>query len=341
VNDDVRRSRTAFLWVGLIAPLALLVAAAVAIASWMPSLPDPMAIHWGDDGVNGFATKWSYIPLVLGIGAAVVVLTALLAWGAHRLPQSSAGPVIGPWSPTTRFMGALNLGLAALIAFIALAGAWVQRGLPDAADAPGIGIPTLIGFALLVMLAVVGWFLQPPSPVSAADEALPAGSIALDAGTRAAWFGTATMARTGVVVLVASLALLAVMTVFFAIVGEDSWWLLATITLLMALLIGTMVVFRVRVNAQGLRVRSLLGWPNTRIPLQRIEKIETVQLDPLREFGGWGWRIAVDGRRGVVLRAGEALQVTRTDGRIFVVTVDGALVAAAALETLRTHAKLD
>lgn len=339
MNDDVRRSRTAFIWVGLIAPLGLLLVAAAIIGSWLPVLPDPMAIHWGSDGVNGYSPKWAYIPMVLGIGAAVVVLTAVIAWGGHRLPQSSLAPAVGPWSATTRFMGALNLGLAALIGFIAVAGAWFQRGLSDAADTADIGVSTLIGFALLAVLGVLGWFLQPASPASPEDSTTPAGSIPLAPGARAAWFGTATMARSGMIVLVSSLALLALMTVFLAAAGENTWWVLAVVTLAMVLLVGTMVVFRVRVNGHGLRVRSLLGWPNSRIPLERIEKVETVQLDPLREFGGWGWRLAVDGRRGVVLRAGEALQITRTDGRIFVVTVDGASVAAATLETLRTHAR--
>ncbi|MDT0156591.1 hypothetical protein Q9R19_03015 [Microbacterium sp. ARD32] len=340
MNNDVRRSRTAFVWVGLIAPMALLVAAAVAILAWMPLLPDPMAIHWGDDGVNGFASKGAYIPLVLGIGAAVIAMTALLAVFAHRLPQSSAAPAIGPWSSTTRFIGALNLGLAALIAIIGVSGAWIQRGLPDAAQTPGIGIPTLIGFIVMGALAVLGWFVQPPSPATT-TEAAPAGSITLTATQRAAWFGTATMARSGVIVLIAALALLALTTVFFLALGEDGSWMLLIVTIVLALTIGAMLVFRVRVNADGLRVRSLLGWPDTRIPLDRIDRVETVQLDPFREFGGWGWRLALDGRRGVVLRAGAALQVTQTDGRVFVVTVDGASAAAATLETLRAHAGRD
>lgn len=336
MNDDARRSRTAFLWVGLSAPLALLVAAAVVIIAWMPELPDPIAIHWGGDGVNGYAAKWAYIPLVLGIGVAVVVLTAVLATVAYRLPQSSVKPAIGPWSSTTRFLGALNLGLGALIATIAVAGAWLQRGLSDAAETPDIGIPTLIAFALMAGLTVLGWFLQPAPPVSAIEPA-PAGSIPLATTERAAWFGTATMARSGVIVLIAALGLLAVMTVFFLALGEDGSWVILIVTVVMALVIGTMVVFRVRVNADGLRVRSLLGWPDTRIALDRIGSVETVQVDPFREFGGWGWRLALDGRRGVVLRAGEALQVTQTDGRVFVVTVDGASAAAATLETLRAH----
>lgn len=341
MTDDVRRSRTAFLWVGLITPLVLVVASVVVVLVWMPELPDPMAIHWGDDGVNGYAPKGAYVPLVFGIGAAVVVLTAVLATSAHRLPQSSAKPTIGPWSSTARFIGALNLGVAALIATIGVAGAWIQRGLSDAADAPGIGIPTLSGFVLMAVLAVLGWFLQPPSPVTEREQSAPAGSIPLATTERAAWFGTATMARGGVIVLVSLLALLVVMTVLFLVLRQGGSVVLLTVTVLMALVVGTMLVFRVRVNAEGLRVRSLLGWPSIRIPLDRIEKVETVQVDPFHEFGGWGWRLGLDGRRGVVLRAGEALQVTQTGGRVFVVTVDGAPVAAAFLETLCSHARRD
>lgn len=337
MNPDVRRSRTAFLCVGLIAPLALLVAAAVVIIAWMPELPDPIATHWGAHGVDGFTPKWAYIPLVLGIGAAVVVFTAVLGMVAHRLPQSSTKPAIGPWSPTARFVGALNLGVGALIATIGVAGAGIQRGLTDAADAPDIGIPALIGFALMAALTLLGWFLQPRSPETEPQQSVPAGSIPLTHTERAAWLGTATMAGIGVIVLSAALGLLGVMTVFFAATGDESAWVLLIVTVVMAVIVGSTVVFRVRVNGDGLRVRSLLGWPNIHIPLDRIERVETVQIDPFHEFGGWGWRLGLDGRRGVVLRAGDALQVTQASGRIFVVTVDGASAAAATLETLRAH----
>src|SRR5690606_25176662 len=120
----------------------------------------------------------------------------------------------------------------------------------------------------------------------------------LASSERAAWFGTAVMTRTGIVFLSVALAVLALLTVFFAVRGEPSWWILAATTLLIAVLMAAMLVFRVRVNGNGLRVRSLIGWPNTRIPLERIERVETVQIDPMREFGGWGWRLGLDGRRG-------------------------------------------
>lgn len=341
MNADALRSRTAFLWVGVIAPLAMLVLAAAVIIAWMPELPDPIAIHWGSDGVDGSAPKWAYIPLILGIGAGVIALDAALALFAHRLPQSSTKPAVEPWSATARFLGAVNLGLAAMIAFIAVIGAGLQRGLSNAVDAPDIGGWAAVGFVLLGALAVLGWFLQPAPPVPAADQGAPAGSIPLATSERAAWFGTAAMARSGVIVLIVSLVLLAVMTVFWVARGEDGWWILALVTILIAVFIGTMSVFRVRVNSEGLRARSLLGWPSNRIRLDRIDDVEVVQLDPFREFGGWGWRLSTDGRRGIVLRAGEALQVTETCGRVFVVTVDGASEAAAVLETLRAHATQD
>lgn len=341
MNHDVRRSRTAFLWVGVIVPLGILVLAAAVIIAWMPQLPDPIATHWGSDGVDGFSPKWAYVPFLIGIGAGVVILDAALALFAHRAPQSSTKPPVGPWSSTARFLAATNLGVAVMIAFLAIVGAAIQRGLSNAADAPDISGWTAVGLALLVGFAVIGWFVQPRSPVVAADQGQPAGRIPLAVGERAAWFGTASIARSGVIVLVSALALLVIMTVFFLALGEDGWWILLLTTLLMAFMIASMVIFNVRVNAAGLRARSHWGWPNTHIPLDRIEKVEMVTVDPFREFGGWGWRLGVDGRRGIVLRAGEALQVTQTNGRVFVVTIDGASDAAAVLDTLRTHAATD
>lgn len=331
-----RRPCTAFLWVGLILPLLMLLAAAAVVAAWMPELPDPIATHWGAGGVDGFAPKWAYLPAVVGIGMGVVVFDAIIVLLAPRLAPSNGVPVS---SVAYRAMGAINLGLAALIAVLTVGGAEVQKGLADAADAGNITGWLMVGLSAAVVALVLGWFLQPKGPAVDAVQATPAGSIPLATNERAAWFGTATMARIGVVVLLVGLATIAIATVFTLAAGEATGWILAAVTLFIAVTVCIMLVFRVRVNADGLVVRSIVGWPRTHIPLERVAKVETVLLDPLREFGGWGWRIAVDGRRGVVLRAGEALQVTRDDGRVFVVTVDGAADAAATLQTLRTHAE--
>lgn len=338
MTDDARKSRTAFFWVGLIVPLAVFAVAAGVIASWWAELPDPIAIHWGTNGVDGFASKAAFIPTTLGIGAAVIIFCAVLAILAPRLPASSSAVPVSPWSATARFMAAINLGLALMIGFLAVASAGIQRGLADAAAAPDITGAAFLGSALLVVGTVIGWFIQPKSPRSAAASASPVAATPLASGERAAWFATVTMTGAGLIVLAVAVASVVVMAAVFFLQGETAggWTLLATSVGLVAL-VSTTVVFRIRISAEGLQVRSLIGWPNTRIPLTDITKVAVAQINPFAEFGGWGWRIGFDGRRGVVMRAGEALQVTQRDGRIFVVTVDGADRAAAVLEGLRNR----
>ncbi|MCI1020309.1 hypothetical protein HWD99_16915 [Microbacterium sp. C5A9] len=47
MTPEIRRARTAFWWVGVIIPLALLVLAGLVVLAWLPEVPDPAAIHWG------------------------------------------------------------------------------------------------------------------------------------------------------------------------------------------------------------------------------------------------------------------------------------------------------
>ncbi|MFD5215584.1 DUF1648 domain-containing protein [Microbacterium sp. NPDC058345] len=334
-SPNAARSRTAFLWVGLIVPLAIIVGATAVIAAWLPELPDPVATHWGVHGVDGFGPRWIAIALPLGVGGGLVALLAVMSLLAHRLPQSSAKAALPAWGSTARFLGGVNLGLALFLSFVSLVTSAVQRGLTDAGQAPDISGWVLLGLVLLAGGTAVGWLLQPQAPQHPAGSGGVADVIALSATQRAAWFGTAAMARAGVVTLGALLSVLPAATVFALAGGDPNGWILAAVAVVLIGLVCTMLVFRVRVNADGLRVRSVSGWPSIRIPLDRIRTVEVVDIVPMAEFGGWGWRIAVDGRRGVVLRAGEALQVTQRDDRIFVVTVDGARDAAAVLETLR------
>lgn len=56
-----------------------------------------------------------------------------------------------------------------------------------------------------------------------------------------------------------------------------------------------------------------------------------------RAFLGWGIRVI--GRRiGVLIREGEAIEVTRTDGRVFIVTVPQAARGAALLNAVAARA---
>jgi len=73
-----------------------------------------------------------------------------------------------------------------------------------------------------------------------------------------------------------------------------------------------------------------LGWPKTRIPLEIIEKSETIDYKPLRQFGGWGIRCgrvqgqmtgcySMRGNRGVLLSLNTEIRVTFARTRQFLV----------------------
>ena len=53
-----------------------------------------------------------------------------------------------------------------------------------------------------------------------------------------------------------------------------------------------------------------------RIRVADIESVKMVQVEPLAEFGGWGWRWTPVGGLGVVARAGEGILVVLRDGRL-------------------------
>ena len=135
----------------------------------------------------------------------------------------------------------------------------------------------------------------------------------------------------GLVVIVAALALAVgsvILTAAFARAGTG----FALGALVVVLPIALMSVFwRVTVDARGLSVRSVLGWPRVIIGPDEIKDVRLVKVHPSSDFGGWGWRYDGAGRSGIVLRAGEAIEVTRTNGKRFVVTVEDAQTGAGAL----------
>ncbi|NJI59533.1 MULTISPECIES: hypothetical protein [Microbacterium] len=338
MTADVRRARTAFLWVGVIIPLTILAVSAVIVAFWLPEIPEPAAIHWSDDGVNGFGPGWTYLAILGGI-AVMVIAFALLAWFAHRLPQNgqpvpAADAERPQWSITARFLGAMNLGTVALISLITLVGVDAQRGLADAADTPDIGFEVLIGFVLMAGGVALGWFLQPATPLPDTSRSeSPADPLPTSATERLVWIGTATIARSGLAVLGGAVLLACALAAIMIATGAGGVLtaviMLVTCAILIAALVTTFA-FRVRIGPAGLLVRSLAGWPKIEIPTVDVASVRAIDVDPFAEFGGWGLRYGLDGRYGVVLRRGEALEVTRVGGRRFVVTVDDAQTAAAA-----------
>lgn len=290
--------------------------------SWISDLPDPVATHWGPRGVDGFtaapAAVWMLAAITVGIG---LVLGVLLWAASSKVP------------PLRRGAGGLAWGMSGFIAFLGLGSLWVQRGLTDARLAPNVDL--VIGLGLLVGLAcaaVGAWAAGGPVP-GAARATLPVPAAAPRLPIRAtesvAWTGWAMSLPLLLLVGSSTLAGLVVL----ALVGR-SLVLAAVMALVLGSAMLTMGAFRVVAGAGGLRVQSVARWPRFRVPLSEVAEARTVTVRPLAEFGGWGLRAGADGRFGVILRAGEALEVVKGDGTSFLVTVDGANEAAAVLNSL-------
>jgi hypothetical protein len=306
--------------------LSLLAVAAGLSLSWRDSLPDPVATHWSSDGgPDGFMSLGGFVAVLVATGAACVALFSALGvfWGRAE--------------STRRLSAAMNVWIGGFVGTILAGSLWAQRGLPDAAEAWN---PAWLVVAAVVgptALAVVAAMLVPgdaPAPAAGPVEA-GAERAPLGPGERAAWIGRATTPR-GALLVEIGVALAATAA---AVVTQ--FWVMLAVPVLLALLALAMFSFTVRVDGAGLTVRSALGWPRTRIPADEVVLASTATVHPLRDYGGWGWRVALDGsgRTGVVLRRGEALRVDRTAGRGFVVTVDGAAQAAALLNTMAERAR--
>lgn len=332
MTDLVRGAYRRFLLIGLLVPL---VVAAVAVALqlwWLPSLPDSAAIHWSASGADGFAPRWLY-PLLTG---ALAVGLPLLFAGIAR-----AAARAGEWGPNLRLLGAVSVGTSLGLSLALTWSVAMQRGLTDAADAPGVGTALLVALGVGVVAGVVGWSAQPA--VSSTGTAGP-GQVApmmLAEGERVVWLRTTTMSRGGMWALLAGLLALAVAVFATALAGPDRRlpWIFAGVLVVFLLAVLSTTVFRVRVDESGLTVRSGVGVPRFTVPLGEVATAEAARVQALAEFGGIGIR-SVPGRRfGVVLRSGEALRVRRIDGREFVVTVDDASTAAALLTALVARAR--
>jgi hypothetical protein len=315
-----RRRRTAG-WT-TIAGLAVLAGAALVAWSWRGELPDPVASHWGpDDTPDGFSSLTAVLSVMLVAGSLLVLgFGAITMWFGHSALTRRVGVAATVWSAlffTTLTVGSLNQ----------------QRGLADARAAGGIGGVLLLSLfgplvlAVIVAISVAGDERQPttePVDPSAPRVTQIAGSVT--------WTGAAASPMAMVLGLAAAVLVL-------ALVLLSQFWGLLVVVVLVVALIAAMSSAVVRVDGGGVTIRSSLGWPRTHVPLDEIVRADVTDVRPLRDFGGWGWRVGRKGRVGIVLRRGEALLVERTGGRSVVVTVDGAATAAGLVNVLADRAR--
>ncbi|MBN9140020.1 MAG: DUF1648 domain-containing protein [Micrococcales bacterium] len=317
------RARLPFsVWIVAVALPVVVWGAAVALQlAWLPQLPDPVAIHWGPGGADGFASPSSSIALTAGLGVGLTGLFALVLATVR-----GASPTV-----THKLLAVISLVTSVFTGFTVTASLGVQLGLDDARDAPDFGGWAVVGLAAAAVVGVIAWLVLPRA-VRPGEEVAEVAPLPLVPGERSAWIATVRIGTAIAVVIVSAVGLVTVSTVAAVIVSGGLIWPLLLFPLLLIAMSATSIVWRVRVDATGLTVRSVpLGWPRRRIRVADIESVKTVQVEPLAEFGGWGWRWTPVGGLGVVARAGEGILVVLRDGRRFTVTVDDAETGAALL----------
>lgn len=316
------------LW-GVVVPLTVLASAFLLVLSWLPQLPEEVAVHWGPQDVNRYGSVWELVGVLGAVAALSISVLAGFALFTGR----------------TAFIRRMVLGLATgqavLFAGLMLAPVAVQLDLApgEVPDAPELGM--LIGLAAALAAGALAAGLAGKDPRMPATGPVTGAQAELAPDERAVWVKTVSPSRR-------FLAWFTVIAVLYLVsMGALAWsvqsWFTLVLTLLPLPLTLAMFAWRIRVDSRGLTAASFIGWPRLHVPADEVEGAAAARVEsPMGEFGGWGIRSSLTepgGAVGVVIRSGEALEVDRSGGRKVVVTIDDAATAAALLNTKAQRAR--
>lgn len=307
----------------LLVPTAVVLATAlVLVERWSDRLPSPLAMHW--DGSGDVDGTGSLRGLVIGVTIAsvlVVVALALVIAMSRTLDLILVRTAVG-----------FGVWISTFLPLMLLATAAPQR---DVAVATEVGFPILqivAAFVAATLIAGATTVLIRGDGVPGVPPAGEAPMLDLAAGELAVWTRT-TSSRWGAVTL-------GIVLVVGLVTAVLLWsWVLLAVFLVVALLVAGMTSWRATADSGGLRVVGVLGVPRIHVSVEAIERASVIEVDPLKDFHGWGLRWGRGGRIGVVTRRGESLLVERHGSRDLVVTIDGARTGAALLNAVRERAR--
>ncbi|WP_395243944.1 DUF1648 domain-containing protein [Agromyces sp. MMS24-K17] len=331
-RHDRRTLWTVVVWI----PVAITLAATAVLVAWAPRLPAEVVTKWGVDGQpTQTVTPVGLVFVYLGVSGLLIVILALAAFlggrSAARAAARQEREVAGFASAPSRLALARPIAVfapatTALIAIVMLGLTGVQ--LDGTTSPSGWTVAGIIVGAVVVAggIALVTWRALPAPERAGAVRATPA--LALAPGERAAWTATAHAPWPVVVLVFVGLGLC-----LLPVVLIPSWWPLSLLLVVVIGFAATTLSVRVTVDRHGLVVRTLVGIRVGRVRLDQAVAAADVTIDPAA-FGGWGFRFDGLGRRGIILRAGSAIEVERRDAPPFVVTVPDARTGAALLNAL-------
>ncbi len=323
-GQQTKTTRVKAIILGAAIPVVIALVTTAVTVSWLPQLPDPIAVHWSGGGPDGFGPALPFLLLPVGIS---VVLGAFVAvWSWRPTPS-------GRLTWNQKFLVATSLWLATLLNVVFAGSVALQRGLADAHDAPDVAPWLAVGAGAGLVLAVAGWFLLPPAETI--DEAgTPPRPVDVQGQERVSWSRSARLGNAALAVIAVVVAVAVVAAILVSLASRPAIVGAVIVLVFLALLAATNTWWRITADHRGLIARGVLGWPGKRIPLDDIRSVQVIEVDPTRDFGGWGWRWGGNGRTGIILRAGQAIEVTTTGGKRFAVTVDDAATGAGVLAAL-------
>lgn len=335
-HPELPRARTAARVVGLYIPLGLVVTEVIVFLLWLPRLPDEVAVHWNGAGVaDGFASP--ILSLVMFPLSGLIIASLFFTTKVFDL-QAKLSPSRGRdvWGPINRILPAIILSSAVGIFLLGMITTWLQLDLADGRDLAPNAAAMIVPWVVAVPVGALAYFAQPKLVVRADVAADRGEPLELARQERVAWLGTVAaskpylwMMASALVVVVASLIFsLSLRPLSLAVLVVN----IAALVLVLVLTV-TGLRFNVRIDERGFEARSFIGWPVVRATAANVADVAVGDVDPFGEFGGWGLRLSVDGKVGIVMRRGEGLRIERRTGRPIVVTLDDADTAAAALAT--------
>ena len=290
--------------------------AVLAIVS-LPRLPERVVVHWSATGPDGDGSPLVFVGLIVGIGVVVPALTGLFA----VLPTRA--PFVVQRKALALFSTIVTVALTATL-LVALLAQEASDPLPGEL---GWGVPLVVALAVLAALVLL------PRAQSHDPRAHAVPAVERGATERISWLGEARASGPLVAVFGIIAAALAVLGIAMTALGAPGGWVVLVVSVVVAIALASTVAFSVTVDDRGLRVRSALGVPRFRIPLEQITAVRVTSVLPIGDFGGWGVRFT-RARWGVLVRSGEALDVERAGRPGFVVTVPHAATAASVLQAL-------
>lgn len=285
---------------------------------------DIMAVHWNQ---HGQADGYGSASQMFWFLSAMALAPMLAALAVAALPRSQRALLPGSIALTT--------SLGTLVVCLGWSLAKLNHGVTrwqDAASmpAPHVALLIILPFVLGALGAVTARQLW-PTP-SRNDPLAP--SLTLEPGERVFWLGRV---EAGVWLCI-GLPLAATLAWITAELVGVLWALLLLTAF--GVLADAFSLLRVAVDSKGLTVRyGHLGVVRQLIPLASIEGARALDILPM-DHGGWGYRgsLALMGSAAVVVRKGEAIELTLKEGRRFMVTVNDASTGAALLNGLARRA---